>query len=337
MKQLRRAIDFPRDIRPILITTIHTEEEFDWSKPFDRANTAVTHLGELERSHEIFVSRGVSVTYLIDYPIASEGTAIRALKTVLDGENAVIGAHLHPWVNPPFVETVSNYNSYPGNLPAAVERAKLHALTARIQESFDQRPTVYLAGRYGFGERSLSMLQQLGYRVDLSGVANGDFRGDGGPDFRSWDSNCFWEGSPPILRIPHSSADVGLLCRRARRLIDVDQSAAMCRLRLPGILARLGGVRRIRLTPEGFSLRDLMVCARALITAGIRVLVFSFHSPSLAPGFTPYVRDLHDRSEFLARIDGFLKFFREEFGGQFGVPDTVYAAASAVQDIGRTA
>ena len=49
-----------------------------------------------------------------------------------------IGAHLHPWVNPPFVESVSNYNSYPGNLPGALERAKLHKLTSRIEQSFER-------------------------------------------------------------------------------------------------------------------------------------------------------------------------------------------------------
>jgi hypothetical protein len=74
-------------------------------------------------------------------------------------------------------------------------------------------------------------------------------------------------------------------------------------------------------------LRELIAGAQALIHAGVRILVFSFHSPSLAPGFTPYVRDRQDRDEFLQRIHDFLRIFRDEFGGRFAGPETVLAAA----------
>jgi hypothetical protein len=330
MSEARRIIDFQPDARPILLTVVHTEEEFDWSKPFDRNSKDVTHLREIGRIQEIFERRDVSAAYMVDYPVASNGTAVAALNTVMGAGKAMIGAHLHPWVNPPFVETVSNYNSYPGNLPGSLERAKLERLTSCIEDSFGHRPMAYLAGRYGFGERSLSILQELDYRLDLSAVALGDFRSDGGPDFRAHDSRCFWDGTPPILRIPHSSADVGFLCRNAKRVVDVGRKRGMCRLRVPGALSRLGAVRRVRLTPEGFHLRDLIAGTHALIAAGVRVLIFSFHSPSVAPGFTPYVRDRHDRDEFLSCIDRFLKFFQEDCDGRFLLPDAVFAEASRV-------
>ncbi|MSO77898.1 MAG: hypothetical protein EXQ87_13480 [Alphaproteobacteria bacterium] len=63
-----------------------------------------------------------------------------------------------------------------------------------------------------------------------------------------------------------------------------------------------------------------------MCAAGIRVLVFSFHSPSVTPGFTPYVRDQADLRSFLERIDGFLASFRTELGGRFASPDEVLAA-----------
>ena len=317
------------DFSPILLIAVHTEEEFDWSKPFDRRCSAVTHLRELGRAHDIFAREAAMPTYLIDYPVASSIEGIRAVTAVADGTEAAIGAHLHPWVNPPFVETVSVRNSYPGNLPRAVEKAKLGALTDCIVRNFGRRPTAYLAGRYGFGPGTLAILQELGYRLDLSTVAMGDFRGDGGPDFRAWGNGWRWEGEPPILRLPHSAADTGLLCRNARRLFDAEQVAALRRIHVPGVLARLGAVRRTRLTPEGFSLAALRRAARMLIAAGIRILVFSFHSPSLVAGFTPYVRDNADRDDLLCRIGGFIRFFKEEFGGRIGGPETVLAAAAA--------
>ena len=37
-------VRLPREQRPILLVVVDTEEEFDWSAPFDRRNTDVTHL-----------------------------------------------------------------------------------------------------------------------------------------------------------------------------------------------------------------------------------------------------------------------------------------------------
>jgi hypothetical protein len=41
-----------------------------------------------------------------------------------------------------------------------------------------------------------------------------------------------------------------------------------------------------------------VVFPRKLIEEGVRVLNFSFHSPTLEPGHTPYVRDESDRTAF---------------------------------------
>jgi hypothetical protein len=325
----RRPIRFPHDMSPLLLTVVHTEEEFDWSAPFDSSKTAITHLSELGRAQDIFARHGAKPTYAVDFSVAGQESGIRAIKAVTQGTQATIGAHLHPWINPPIDEEITTRNSYPGNLPPALEREKLRRLSDQITAAYGTRPTVYLAGRYGFGDHTLAILQELGYRVDLSGVAMTDYGHDGGPDYEAWDNSCFWEGAPAILRIPHNVADVGWLCRDARRPFRVDRSAFLRRLHVGGILSRCGAMSRIRLTPEGFTLSQLEACARALVAAGSRILIFSFHSPSLAPGFTPYVRDRRDLSEFLVRIDGFLRFFRGEIGGVCGLPDDALAAAAA--------
>lgn len=310
----------------MLLTVIHTEEEFDWSAPFDSTQTGVRHMRDIGRAQEIFARHSCKPTYAVDYPIASQPEAVDALVKAIGTDAATIGAHLHPWVNPPIRETVSVLNSYPGNLPAELEKAKLEQLTRQIAASFGRAPTVYLAGRYGFGPNTLSILQQLGYRVDLSPVAMLDYSADGGPDYSGQDNRTAWAGDPPILRIPHSVADVGFLCRAGRRLVEPERMPLARQLRLPGILARTGAVERLRLSPEGFDLAQLKACAGALVEAGIPVLVFSFHSPSVTPGCTPYVRDQEDLRDLLGRIDGFLRFFAQELRGRFATPDEVLAA-----------
>ena len=57
------------------------------------------------------------------------------------------------------------------------------------------------------------------------------------------------------------------------------------------MLARLGLVERVPLTPEGVDLAAALRGIDAALADKLPVLVFSFHSPSLLPGHTPYVRD----------------------------------------------
>src|SRR4029077_8887780 len=72
------------------------------------------------------------------------------------------------------------------------------------------------------------------------------------------------------------------------------------KLRLPGILARVGAVERLFLSPEGYEEGHLVRLTRALLARGTRTFAFSLHSPSVVPGHTPYVRDEADLQRLLA-------------------------------------
>jgi hypothetical protein len=63
---------------------------------------------------------------------------------------------------------------------------------------------------------------------------------------------------------------------------------------LRGVLAKLGLLERIPLTPEGVSVEEAIRGIDIAIDDGLPVLVFSFHSPSLHAGHTPYVRNEQD-------------------------------------------
>ena len=79
----------------------------------------------------------------------------------LSAGECVIGSQLHPWVNPPFDETVDSFNSFPGNLSRSIERAKIAALSEAITRNFGARPIVYRAGRYGIGPNSEALLASV--------------------------------------------------------------------------------------------------------------------------------------------------------------------------------
>jgi len=307
--------------QPMLCVVIHTEEEFDWGRPHDRSATSVAHMRDIGRAQEVFDAFGIVPNYVIDYPIATKPEAWGPLRSYADAGRALIGAHLHPWVSPPYAEEVNARNSYPGNLPAGLEREKLRVLTERIAETFGTPPRTYLAGRYGLGPNTAQILDALGYAVDISVAASIDYSGDGGPDYSNWTSDPFWFGpSRRLLGLPGSGGYTGFLRQGGTVLYRNVTRPWLRRARVAGAVARLRLLERIRLSPEDYSGPEMRRLTRALLADGVRVFVFSFHSPSVMPGGTPYVRNRADLESFLGKCRGYFEWFLGELGGAVTTP-----------------
>lgn len=303
---------------PELLIIVDTEEEFDWSKPFSRENVATSAMPAQARAHEIYDRLGVVPTYVVDYPVATGPDAVAFLRGLADSGKAEIGAHLHPWVTPPHEEEVTTFNSYQCNLPPALERAKIEALTDAITRSFGARPSVFKAGRYGFGDNTARVIAELGYRVDCSVVPHTNFSDDGGPDFRSYPDAPYWlDEGRGLLEIPLSVGFFGAVAGLGPTASGLLDHPAAARLRAPGLLSRSGLLTRSRLTPEGVSAAEQCRLIEAMAGQGHRLFSLTYHSPSLAPGHTPYVRDKADLADFLAAIETVLTYFRDKLGGRF--------------------
>lgn len=273
---------------------VDVEEEFDWSAPLDRAARSTRAMAAFPDAHRRFADRGVALTCMVDHPIATDPAAVDILSGVLEDGRSAIGTQLHAWVNPPFAERSEPGDSYAGNLPAVLEAAKLAELTTAIERAFGTRPRAYRAGRYGIGPRTPQLLTDLGYRLDSSVRPAYDYSADGGPDFTGMDAHAFHLG--PVVELPLTTVFTG----RARR-----GSGALYQAlgRLPharGLFSRAGLLSRIALTPEDMPIDAALAAVDAALEDGVRVLNFSFHSPSLAPGNTPYVRSAADLAQFHA-------------------------------------
>lgn len=311
--------------KPLLLVLIDTEEEFDWSRPHDRASVGTSSIAAQTRAQAVFDRHGIRPIYCIDYPVAETGYGL--LRELHADGKCEIGTHLHPWVSPPHDEPVNNRNSYPGNLPRALEREKLARLTDLIAERFGERPNVYKAGRYGVGPSSTGILEELGYEIDTSVVPRTDFSAEEGPDFRGCGGDPYWFGTDGrLLEIPMTVGFAGGLAEAGNRLHRPLQSPLGLRMHLPGIFSRLGLFERIRLTPEGHSFEEMRRLTQALVGRGQLVFSFTYHSPSLEPGFTPYVRNRADLEGFLAGFDAYFAYFIGELGGMAATPGEIRAA-----------
>jgi hypothetical protein len=277
------------------IVTVDTEEEFDWSAPIDRHRHSTKTIPDLTRFQQFCESFGVVPIYLVDYPIAASPQAAEILGPAAVGGRCEIGMQLHPWVNPPFNEEVNPFNSFAGNLPAELEQAKFQSLHDAISANFGVDPLIYRAGRYGTGPHTCRILRDAGIAIDTSVRSRFDYSSGGGPNYRTHPQHPYWlDEREGVMELPLTTVFWGPL----RQQGDWLYPRLWRTPRLRGALSRLGLLERIPLTPEGTTVDEALRGIDIALDDQLPILVFSFHSPSLAPGYTPYVRDERDLELF---------------------------------------
>lgn len=308
----------PLDGPPLLVTMVDAEEGFDWSRPFSRAATDVGSMRSQHLAHRVFEKHGVVPLYLVDYPVAVQDAGRAPLRDLLAAGVCEIGAQMHPWVTPPFVEQVSERNSYAGNLPTALEFEKARQLTDILESTFGERPRIYRTGRFGCGPRTADILKRLGYAADTSVVPY--WPPLAGFDRNSWTlpvKPCWLDAERTLMEIPVSAALVGRWAGiGGDRLAPLLFHPMAAKAGLTGVSARLGLIERIRLSPEGITIAEAKRLTRTMLARGQKAFVLTYHSPSLEPGNTPYVRTVEQRERLLAWLDEYYTFFREEIGGR---------------------
>lgn len=286
-----RIAGFAPEFGQRFIVTVDTEEEFDWDAPLDRRKHSLLTVPTLRKFQQFCEGFGVVPVYLVDYPVADNPAAPEVLGQAVADHRAEIGIQLHPWVSPPFNEEVNEFNSYAGNLPIELEREKFMRLRDRIDRAFGAAPQVYRAGRYGLGPNTAALLQEAGIPVDTSVRSRFDYSGKGGPNYREHPLRPYWaDEQRRLLELPLTTVYWGPL----RQLGNVIYPHLWRAPSVRGVLARTGMLERIPLTPEGVTAEEALRGVDIAIDEGLPVLVFSFHSPSLAPGHTPYVRNDDD-------------------------------------------
>ena len=305
---------------PYLLVIIDAEEEFDWST-VPPAVSSVRSMRAQGPAQEIMSRFGVVPTYAVDYAIAADPEGYRPLMEYLADGTCEIGTQLHPWLNPPMTEERSVHNSYAGNLDPELEAEKLRVLTRTIEDTFRTRSIVYRAGRYGIGPHTAATLEALGYRVDCSVRPLFDLRDAGGPNFIGAPDGLYWFGPRrSLLEVPVTVGMTGHLARGGPRLAPL-VSGRLSSSRIPGLLSRTGLLNRVQLTPEGTDIEEAKLLTRTLLrNKRTPVFTVSYHSPSLEPGNTPYVRSRGDLDRFLAWLEEYLAFFLGELGGVATTP-----------------
>lgn len=298
---------------PRLLVLVAVEEPFDWES-IPAAGTAVSmDLGRLPELQAELEVRGLRPCYALDY-LAVEANGELFGDWARAGR-ALIGAHLHPWVNPPFGREESG-QSFGANLPPDLEASKLASLFGLIRARTGAAPLLYQAGRYGVGLQTLAQLESHGIELDASLSPGFDYAHLGGPDFRRFDSRPRWYRGGRVLSVPVTGGYLGALSGLGPHLHRRVEAGLARRARLPALLDRAGLYGRLRLSPEGNSERDLRRLTESLLERGERLFTLYLHSSSLVAGATGYARDAAGVQALLARTLAFADWFQRALGGQ---------------------
>jgi hypothetical protein len=200
-----------------LIITIDTEADNQWARS-DKIE--LQNIDYIPRFQELCDVYRFTPTYLMTYEMAASDRCIETIGPYQAEKRAEIGAHLHPWTNPPLFPLTADdykYHPFPHEYPEEVLREKLTMLTETIEQNFGQRPVTFRAGRYGFDGTVGSILSDLGYLADCSVTplvswkyTMGNPQGHGGPDFSSVLSHpyfldfhdCTRAGTSRLLEVP---------------------------------------------------------------------------------------------------------------------------------------
>jgi peptidoglycan/xylan/chitin deacetylase (PgdA/CDA1 family) len=299
-----------------VVLTIDTEADNAWGNHRD---SNVTNVRELLRLHHVLAKYGAKATCLVTSRVVQDGEAIGVLRHLVDTGGAEIGAHLHPWESPPFMESGfdTRYPTFPPELPLDVFREKLRRLVEAIGGRFSP-PTCYRGGRWGISPEHLAVLEQAGFEVDTTVTPLIDWRetkgvptslnGQGGVDFRSASvspyhpdySDVTREGGAKIIEVPLTVGFTRCVPPLVRHLY-----VALPEL-VHRVLRKSALVRAVWATPAQEDERHLLQMLAVVLREGMSVINMAIHSSELMVGGSPRSRSEEDVAKILGRLEAML-------------------------------
>jgi hypothetical protein len=289
-----------------LVISIDVEEEGLFCGEYPRRPPGVRNVAHLRRLEFVTKEFGVPLTLLATYPVAWHPACQEVLLAWRDDFHAEIGAHLHPWNTPPFVEGPGPEPVPSDSLPMPLMRAKLQHLVAALRENLQVVPGAFRMGRFDLGMQVRGLLPECSFRVDSSVVPLHGMAG--GPDHFLAPSEPYWletvQGYPPVLEVPLTVVSISNAFAQA-----VYHWAGSLSRRKAGLL--LTGFRHaaaLSIHPAWHPLISMQWAACIHRDRGGQVLNMFLHSSELAPGMTPAFHREADVERLVRKIRAFLEW-----------------------------
>ncbi len=297
-----------------LIITIDTEGDNQWDPSRPRSTANIRYIPRFQALCDRY---GFPPTYLCTYDVAEDPAFDEILVPLHQSGHAEVGAHLHPWTNPPIDarwDSGEAAAAYPSELPAGVFARKLECLTTLLTTKLGAAPRSYRAGRWGLSAAHIPILLHLGYIVDCSVTPLVNWRDRGarergqdfsaapvGPYFMAWGDPAR-EGSSGLLEVPVTILYTNTVMRRAPLL-----RAAYARYRKASPARLLN--RMFWIAPQWFrpfsdmsvaKLKAVYETARRLELPALEMM---FHSSELMPNGSPHNTTVEAVDDLFQRLE----------------------------------
>jgi len=308
------------------LLSVDTEEEWDWEGPFPEENFSVENLHILPKFQTFCEEIGLRPCYFVDY-----AAAVGLVKQTEFLERAAqsqceLGAHLHPWANPPYFGKPTEENSHVVNLPLPQVEKKLDALMDLFSSTLNYKPKAFRSGRWGISEPIMELLYLRGFDIDSSVY----------PFYKNEYFNCYgaslsayWPSSTDVLKpgtqrnIIEMPVTVGFSktpFEKASRLHDLSQCSFLQLLKPTALLWHSKILRKIYFSPEVSKTEDLIKLAEKTIENGQHFLHMYFHSSNLINNGTGFLKSDSAYSLICQRITAVIKHLQTKYEVSFMTP-----------------
>ena len=304
---------------PVLfVLSVDTEEEWDWKKEFPQYNAQVDNIQSLKKFQDICNNIGIRPTYFVDYPVVSNTESSQVLRGIVKAGKCEIGAHLHPWCNPPLTKGNGEFESHVVNLPIDLVEKKLARLLDLLRTTFDIDIKSFRTGRWGINSAIMALLIKYGITVDSSVYPfyqNEYFDCNGAsvepywPDLNSPELIQTQKQQPYLFELPvsagfnHANFD---LCDKIQKFIS---SHFLSSLRLPGIAWKLKLLKKLYLSPELTSLADMQTLIDVLLKRKSPVIHMNLHSSSLID--LPYNNHAYNHQQIVENMEKAVSYIQQ--------------------------
>lgn len=174
--------------------TVDTEGDNVWGR---LKNVTSRNTEKLYRFQELCEKYNVKPIYLTNYEAAINTGYQEFVEKHKD--NLEIGLHLHAWNSPPSYDLTDDDNKnhpYLHEYPDHIIEEKINFMIKLLKETFKCDIISHRGGRYSISEKMMEVLADHGIKIDCSVVPGidwssntGDPNGNGGPNFKSSQSN----------------------------------------------------------------------------------------------------------------------------------------------------
>jgi hypothetical protein len=306
----------------IFVLSVDTEEEWDWSGPFPNKNFSVENVKEIPAFHNFCQEQGIKPTYFVDYAVAENEKSASILRA-LNKTTCEIGAHLHPWANPPFFDETSEFSSHVVNLPIDHVKQKLTLLLEKITQNIGVKANSFRTGRWGINGDILQLLVDNKISVDSSiyPLYNHQYfsceHAPTEPYWPSFENTNQATTQQKIIEIPVTVGFNRTYFQFWQKLHRLFEKAPFTWLRLNGLLWHSKVLRKLYLSPELCDANDMIRLVKSSTKRGQKVLHMYLHSSSLIENVTGLNNQSNARENICQQIAQVIYYLQQHYNVKF--------------------